>query len=348
VENTQLSVAVWRPAEQWQTDDKAVELRMQVLMRRGSTALIGLVVSLVLAVVGSAFLRDLTGISVLFLVNAVRLAVVAVRHQIRFGGWIPAAKNLMAGNPGHRVAARVVAHKGDSAVLAVGPTHLRVRLVNWGVRQLIARTGEITMVGPDAKGHTVVFVDGQPTPLPAKVVEAAEPMAAEPIARVSGNAAEDEVPKWYAARHARIQWIPFGNVLVVLAALVYDAANSRYLAFASFRWGLIIALVGFLIVGLSKVGDQVRLPKLLNGQWQAHPVTVDAWKGDARRPFGDLTVKLGVPGGEQFLVVKHASVELVANVSATGTLWMVGLPKARKPAAVGVPGHPIVAPARFQ
>ncbi len=347
MEDTQLAVAVWRPAEQWQTEDPAVELRMQVYRRRGRTMVIGIVVSLVLAAVASGFLRHVTGLTVLFLFNAVRLVVAGIRYQIRFGGWLKAARELLVGSPGHRVAAKVVAHRGSSTVLAIGPTHLRVRPVNWGVRQIIARTGEITMIGPDAEGNAVVFVDGQPTPLPAKVVEAPEPTEAEPIARVSVNGAEDEVPQWYAARHARIQWIPFSAVFTVFVALVYDMQLASHLPVA-FTWAYAVLAVILLLGPVFGARDQIRLSKLLSaGQWQAYPVTVETWKGSAQRPFADLTVKLGVPGGEYQLVVKHASVELVANISATGTLWMVGLPKGAKSAAVGVPGHPIVAPARF-
>jgi hypothetical protein len=347
MEDTRLSVAVWRPAEQWQTEDPAVELRMQVYRRRGRTMVIGLVVSLVLAAMASGFLRHVTALSLLILLNAVRLVVAGIRHQIRFGGWLKAARELLVGSPGHRVATKLVARKGSSTVLEVGPMHLRVRPVNWGVRQIIARTGEITMIGPDAKGNAVVFVDGQPTPLPAKVVEAPEQTAAEPIARVSVNGAEDEVPQWYAARHARIQWIPVGAVFTVFAVLIYDLQLASHLS-GAFTWVYVVLAVALLLGGVFGARDQIRLSKLLAaGQWQAYPVTVEAWKGSAQRPFADLTVKLGVPGGEYQLVVKHASVELVANISATGTLWMVGLPKEHKAAAVGVPGHPIVAPARF-
>ncbi|MFI9381005.1 hypothetical protein [Kutzneria sp. NPDC052558] len=343
MEDTQLSVAVWRPAEQWQADDKAVELRMQGYARRSRTMAIGIVVPLVLA--AAMFGLHSIGLMVLFLLNAAWGLISGVRHQMRVGRWLPAARSLLSGNPSHRVAARVVAHKGNRTVLAVGPMHLRVEPVLWGTRQVIARTGEITMVGPDAEGHAVVFVDGQPMPLPAKVVEAPEPMEAEPIARVSANAAEDAVTQWFATRFARLMWAPAGILVLMLAALAFDAQQSRF----SSIWIVFVGLLICAIVLTLRMTDQTRLPKLLKtGQWQAHPVTVEEWKGNVRVPAGDLTVKLGVPGGEYRLVVKQASAELVANVSATGTLWMVGQPTARKPAAVGVPGYPIVAIARFQ
>jgi hypothetical protein len=52
-------------------------------------------------------------------------------------------------------------------------------------------------------------------------------------------------------------------------------------------------------------------------------------------------------GRSQKVVVRRATAALRANVYVTGTLWVVGLPAAGKLSAVGVPGHPIVAAARF-
>jgi hypothetical protein len=73
-------------------------------------------------------------------------------------------------------------------------------------------------------------------------------------------------------------------------------------------------------------------------------VTVVESKADARRPVAGLTLVLA---DGQRLSIKLASPELVANIKATGTLWMVGMPERRMGAAVGVPGYPIVTAARF-
>lgn len=346
MEDTQLSVAVWRPAESWQAEDQAVELRLKLYRLRVRNAITGVVVSLVIAALALAIQPYFYVVGGLFVLNAVRLVVAGIRHQIRFGRWLPAAASLLNGNPGHRVAARIVAHKGDRAVLAVGPTHLQVLPVNWGLRQVIARTGEITMVGPDSEGHAVAFVDGVPAPLPAKVVPAPESTTAEPVAPVSLNGAEDPVPNWIATRVARLQWIPQVAVVVVLAGIVVEAQSSRAVMIYAVTFAVMLAIVAILVALMPS--DQMRLPKLLAaGQWQAHPVTVETWKGDGRRPVAELVLLLGVPGGQHRLVIKYASAELTANISATGTLWMVGMPKDRRGAAVGVPGYPIVSAARF-
>ncbi|MEV6603475.1 hypothetical protein [Kutzneria sp. NPDC051319] len=182
-------------------------------------------------------------------------------------------KKLLAGSPSRRVTARVVAYRLGRTAVAAGDVHLRVLFADRGLRQVIANTGEITLVGPDAHGRAVVFVDGQPTPLPAKVVAVAE--QSEPESTV-------DVPKWFVARQAGLYWLTLAGALLAVAGFAYDAQQ---------------------------------------------PILPD---GQSRR-----------------LVVRPASPELMANVYVTATLWVVGPPTAGKLHAVGVPDHPIVAPARF-
>jgi hypothetical protein len=343
VDNAQLSVAVWRPRESWQAEDKAVAQYLTLYRARARNAITGFVVSVVLAVLASAFEPHFYVVGGLFVLNAVRLAVAGIRHQTRFGRWLPAATSLLNGNPSHRVAARIVAHKGDRVVLAVGPMHLQVQPTTWGVRQVIARVGEITVVGPDPDGHAVVFVDGMPMPLPAEVVEAPEPTEAEPIAPVSVNGAEDRLPNWLAGRTARLNQVPVVLMLVVLAGIVLEAQTAEIAMIYTVVFGVLLLIMAILVAFMPS--DQLRLRKLLAaGQWQAYPVTVNAPTGDARRLVGPLTLVLS--DGRQ-LSIKLALPDLVANVSATGTLWMVGMPGNRKGAAVGVPGYPIVTAARF-
>ena len=343
MENTQLSVAVWRPAEQWQAEDKAVAQSLQLYALRGRNAITGLVMSLVFAVLAVGFLPYMYTLGGLFALNAVRLVVSGIRYRIRLGRWLPAAKSLLNGAPGHRYAARIVARGGDHAVLAVGPMYLRLLSVNWGLRQVVARTGEVTVVGPDAEGYAVVFVDGMPLPLAAKVAEAPEPTETEPIARVSANGSEDEVPNWLAGRVARFHWTIVGGLVILLTGIALEAQ--------AYGGGLIIGITEMAMLAVLAIlylimpSDQSRLRSLLAaGQWQAHPVTVQASNSDARRPITALTLVLG--NGRR-LSIKAAGPELVANISATGTLWMVGVPGNRKGAAVGVPGYPILAAARF-
>jgi hypothetical protein len=343
MDNGQLSVAVWRPAESWQAEDKAVQQLFALYALRLRNGVKGTVVSLVFAGLAVGVLPHMYTVGALFALNAVRQAVTGIRLRISLGRWLPAAKSLLNGAPGHRYPARIVARAGDRAVLAVGPMYLRLPSVNWGLRQVIARAGEVTVIGPDAEGYAVVFVDGMPMPLAAKVVEAPEPTEAEPIARVSVNGAEDEVPNWAAGRLLRAHLIILGVLAVALAGMTLEAQAYGGALMLGIIELIMVAVVGLLF--LTVPSDQIRLRTLLAaGRWQAYPVTIQQSNSEARRPIGGLTLVLS---DGQRLSIKLAAPELVANISATGMLWMVGRPDSRKGAAVGIPGYPILTAARF-
>lgn len=355
MEDARLTVAVWRPSDQWQTDDEAVELQLLKYRAQGRYPLLGVGVLLMIVLL-DAVMGSVHVVAALCVLGALaQLSVIVMRH-VQVGRWLPAARRLLAGGQGRRVAARVVGHRRGVATLAAGDQCLRVRRLDWGLRQVVARNGEITLLGPDADGDAVVFVDGHPAPLPARVVPAPETAEAEPIARVSWRGAEDEVPNWQATRQARIRWVVVGVLVLVTAAFVYDAQQPTAVTgrpgvggTATYNW-FYAALVAFITLStLFAALAQQRLPKLLAaGAWQGHPATVLTWKGEARRSTAVLTLRLSLPGGESLPVtVKLAAAELVANIKATGTVWLIGTPTAGRSTAVGVPGHPIVTTARF-
>ncbi|MFC0429379.1 hypothetical protein [Kutzneria buriramensis] len=350
MDDTLLSVAAWRPAEQWQADDESVELCMKVYMTRGRYVLLTAGVLVAWAAVLIA-LGASTALAVAFLIIAVAMVGLTGWRWFVVGRWLPAAKALLSGSPSHRLPAVVVAHKDTGTVVAVGDRYLRVRLLSWGMRQVIARTGEITLVGPDVKGNAVVFVDGQPAPLPARVVAKPAQTTVEPVVPVSRNGAQDAVPMSHARQRARALLIPFAAPLLVIVALVYDATQPiplltdvRIEALAIYSWPIAAFGALAMLAGLITVSPQLRLPKLLAaGQWQEYQAVALSWRGESRRPVADLTVQLTRTNGElRRMVVKAAPVELVAHVHATGTLWIIDAGT-----AAGVPGYPIAAPARF-
>jgi hypothetical protein len=355
VDDTHLSAAVWRPAEHWQTEDESVEWCMKMYRALGRMPLYG-VGMLLLLVLPGFLMSSVRAVAVLCLLAGIGLTAVAIAWHLLVGRWLPAAGQLLADSPRQRIEAVVVGHRRSGTTLAVGSMYLRVRLFHWGLRQVVARSGEITLVGPDDKGNAVVFVDGQPTPLPAEVVMAPELSEPEPPARVSWRGAEDDVPQWYAAWLVRLRWIAVAGAVLPIPAFAYDAQQPMVVIVrpeisgtASFIWFYAISFAVLALCALYLAVGQRRLTKLLGaGQWQGYPATVLRWRGEPRRPHADLMLRLHLPDGASMpVLVKHASVQLMANVNVTGTLWMIGTPKAGKLTAVGVPGHPIVATARF-
>jgi hypothetical protein len=246
-----------------------------------------------------------------------------------------------------RVAAVVVAHRGISAVIATEGRYLRVRPIAWPMWQVIARTGEITVVGPDAKGNAVVFVDSQPAPLTAKIVAAPERVEADPVARVSWHGAEDEIPMAYARQQVRRLWLQPGALLVAVAGFAIDAVLDGA------AWagnGSVAALFALCLAGFPfAAAAMLRLPRLLAaGQWKQYQAVLLSWRSDGQQwGAADLSVQLSRTDGElRRMVVKAAPVEVVAHVNATGTLWVIDSAEGRLTAA-GVPGYPVAAFAKF-
>jgi hypothetical protein len=341
-ENTAQSVPVWRPpAGRPAAHDWAVTLRLNAYYKvRGS--LIKAVAFLVVLAVIEFVLPNLTLLLPLFMVAVAALVLgQLVVFQVSYGRWLTVIRALTDNAVPTRVKAEIVSRKRATIVLAVdsGRTHLRLVNISRGARQVIGRTGEIAVAGPDADGMAAIFVDGLPFPIPGQVVEAPPRTALEPV-DPSGNA----VTMWFAKRYARLQWLPIGFFALMFASLVAVVAQNSgdtYLYVSA----IYLVLLGFLAY---KFVDVYRMPSLLKrGDWQAYPVVIQVWKGNPRI-VGGLGMSLSLPDGTQLPVsVRWASADLVANIQASNQLWVTSRPEAGERTVVGVPGFPIAAPARF-
>jgi hypothetical protein len=337
VDNTQLSVAVWRPADQWQTEDEAVALRLKHY-RRNNRLFLWTIGVPVLFVLIEWIMGGLQVVAAMCLVALVVMVIIAAWHQLVVGRWLPTAETLLATSPRRRLAACVMAHRPSYTVLGAGDMYLRVRFVNRGLRQVIARSGEITVIGPDANGNAVVFVDGWPIPLPARVAAPTAQAAPEPTV---------DPAKWFVARQAGVSWLCAAGASLLAAGFIYDAQQPTMAVALDWLYALLFA--GVAIAALASALGQHRLSRLLTvGQWLRYPAALASLKGESRRPYVDLTLHVSLQDGRsQKVVVRKASPALMANVYVTGTLWVVGPAVPGRLSAVGVPGHPIVAAARF-
>ena len=335
-------IAVWQP----HTNDEAVELRLKSYLRHDRV--LGWSISAPLLLLLVEWLLDSPRVAAMALIVVVAMAIAVAWYRAVVISWLPAARELLAGSPHRRLAACVVAHRPAYTVIGVGETYLRVRFVNRGLRQVIACSGEITTIGPDAKGNAVVFVDGWPAPLPAKVAAATKQSAPE--------SAVDE-PKGSLTRKAGLWWLAFAGALLPAAVFAYDAQQSVVIVgrneingTAMFNWLFMAMSVVMACCLLGLALRQHWLSRLLAaGQWQGYPAALVSWKGESRQPGTNLVLQISLPDDRSLRVsVQQASPELMANVYVTATLWAVGTPTAGKVVAVGVPGYPIVAAARFE
>lgn len=324
---------VWRPpVERPAGQDFAVELYLRMYGRTRSLLLRSMFFFTVLALFDFFVIDTLVGLGVVMLVGLVAQAVRYVHYEVRHGRHYPVVRSMVDTAVAVRAKAEFVGK--DVLVVNDGQMFLRLR-TTWGVRQLVARTGGLWLVGYQSD-IAVVFVDGLPVPLRADVVERPEPSEVDAVG--------GDVTAWYARRLARAQWIMVGIFVLLYGGMLADVAAED-----SDGWWVFGTVIVVIVVALvAALWQVVMLPaRIQRGEWRVYPAQMRAWTGNPRLS-GNLGVYVTLPDGSYLPVaVRVASAHLVANVQVTGQLWIKGAPEAGKRAVVGVPGYPIAAPARF-
>jgi hypothetical protein len=319
--------------------DPAVQLHVDVWRRRKWVQPI--VVCLVLAMLMFLLHRGFSMLGVFFLALVAVQVVGLVQFRSRVGWWLPSA-GLLDGAQAVRAAAQVVGGARAWMLLSINGQYLKVTNAEAPVRQLAARLGEVSLIGPDAHGVGAVLLDGLPAPLPAKVVPA--PVNPQLVA-----VTDQDLPRWGASRAARMVWIGLGTVALGGASVAFDVVQLLEHRTIEAWGGFALVLAVAIVAAFFRQGDQHRMVKLLgNGPWQAYPVQLMSWGGNPAA-VGQMRLVLTLPDGRQLPVsARLAPAWLIANITATGTLWVAGAPQFGRSAVVGLPGHPLVAPVKFR
>jgi hypothetical protein len=282
--------------------------------------------------------------------------------QVRFGRWLPSARRLLAMQAWRPVAATVV-RRGSAVrgtVVAVhdggdDPWHLRAAGLYDAVGSVIAGTGRVWLVGPDAKGWLALRVDGVHAPWPARRVRwRSEPAAREPEAPDrTGTAADDPVAASWAATASRLVLLRLWPIVFMIAAIALAAVALAITTSVVTQW-VVFALVFILpcvIVGLVRLRRTrtVRaLPALLRaGPWVRVGARLGPWLA---RPSGvaDASGTVLLDNGTTLAIaLPDASVDLLGNIWETGTVWLAGEPASGRTLAAGFPGYPVLGVARF-
>ena len=335
-------IPMWEPPVGQALDsDPAVQLILNYWRRRK-------VVQPVFVFTGLAVLMFIihagfSALGVLFLAGAVTALVGVFQFRGRVAWWLAAAPSLMDGEMAVRERSEAVGGAGAWTLLSIdgGRLYLRVTNTEPGTRQLLARQREVSVVGPNSDGVAAVVIDGLPVPLPARVVPA--PAVPSPVV-----VTDEDLPRQAAAKAARVVRLSVAITALAGASLLFDVLVI-FDGWLTATFGFAVVLVFGLIAGLFRRGDQHRMVKLLNnGPWQAYPVQLLSWAGNPAL-VGRLRLVLTLPDGDRLPVtVRLGAAWLVANVTATGYLWVAGPPSLGASAVVGLPGHPTVAAARFE
>ena len=335
-------INTWRPpVDRPVGTDPAVQLHLNYWRKR--RPLPSIIVLLVLAALMFVLHAGFSMLGVAFLAFAVVLVVGLFQFRSRVGWWLAAAPSLLDGPIAVRARSEAVGGEGTRTLLSIdgGRLYLQVTNTEPAVRQFLARQYEVSVVGPNSDGVAAVLADGLPVPLPARVVPA--PAAAQPV-----PVTDEDLPRSAAARAARVMWSAVAFIALTGASLLFDlllTMDGWVAATAGFAFVLLAAF----IASFFRRGDQHRMVKLLgNGPWQAYPVQLLSWTGNPAI-IGRLRLALTLPDGSQLPVTARLGPAwLVANISATGMLWVAGTPRAGEAAVAGLPGHPNAAAVRYR
>jgi hypothetical protein len=333
---------MWRPLlDRPLGSDPAIQLVVNFWRRRRQVPQI--ILCLGAAVLMFAIHRGFSMLGVMLVLAAAVLVAGVVQAQRRVKWWLPAAQSLLDGPPPVRVRSEAVGGEKTWTQLSVDGGRLYLHLTNTEdrLRQLLARQREVSLVGPNADGVAAVIVDGLAVPLPARVVPA--PASPRPIA-----VTDEDLPRVGAAKAARMVWISLAFVGLLGASVIFDVLlNDAGWVVATIAF--VGALALFAVAALFRRGNQHRMVKLLgNGPWQAYPVQLLSWSGNPA-PIGQLRLMLTLPDGTVLPVwARYGEPWLIANISATGYLWVAGTPTFGGSAVIGLPGLPFVTAAQFK
>lgn len=231
--------------------------------------------------------------------------------------------------------------------------------LGWGGQQVLARTGRVWLVGPDADGNAAVRSSGLAVPMAMAQVGGqltgdVPVEAAQRAPRRAPKARDDVVVANMLAgprRRSRTDLVApvllLGLAIVLLVAVL--RGNQRVLRYEEMLGSVLVVIAvlgGFTAWRITRLVRTNRIDRMLAaGPWRPVPVAVDGTpdprtqglRGDATLPDGG-TVAVSVP---------RAGFVLAANVAATGLLWVAGEPAAGRRTVAGLPGYPLLAVATF-
>jgi len=290
---------------------------------------------------------------------------VAVGPALAVARWPGPARRLLEDKAWRAVAVT----SARDGVLELGDgTRVRVWGMPAAVRDVVARTGRVWLVGPDTPGWLALRVDGLHTPWPARVTTRGPAdaggvrlPAAGPTGVVDGlwsdptttdrrlapvSPLADPMVAWVRHLSSR-QWGDLAFTVVWAAGLVLVVVLTS----AAQVWLVPLAAV----VGLGAVARSAwrlravhRVAALLHtGQWQRADATLPSWEA-GHHGRGDGTATARLTSGERFTVdLRAVHLDVLANTSQTESIWIAGTPAHGRTLAVGFPGYPVLATARF-
>jgi hypothetical protein len=268
-----------------------------------------------------------------------------LRHRavLAAHGWRPVTAKVVRGGPDRTQGACVLlAAVGDQ------PAHLRAPALLWPVQRVVLATGRIWLCGPDARGRAMLRADGLcGGPIPATVVRRLPAGQAPAVPGWTGCRPADDPQVGWLVGVGR-QRLRLLRSVVVLLVVVGGAALIPGDPLAEPMVGVVLLLASVGLAGvLVAASRRQRLLAALAGAataWTPLPARLVSWtpRRGMSGPADAVLSTVGAEPAELSVRLPAASATLVANLAASGTLWLLGDPLPGGPVAVGLPGYPVL------
>ncbi len=299
-------------------------------------------------------------------IAALAFVIATIIAVVTTGGWIGPASKLLRTAPWRPAAvkvyrpsrgfprARLGVREDDGTTIS-----LLAPALPWAAQQVLARTGRIWLVGPDAKGWTAIRSAGLALPLGQARVTAADVTTGYEInveqpapVRAPLASADVVLSRTIATprRRSRTELIAPALLLVfagfVVVDLVRRGVRADQVLLAVGVGAGTLAVIALMAWRVHRVVHWTKVDRLLgSGPWTAVPIDLPEPAGLTRQRATGLAT---LPDGRTVPVaLARTGHALRANVAATGQLWVAGRPAAGAEAVVGLPGYPFLALARF-
>jgi hypothetical protein len=313
-------------------------MRTQVI---STAALVGTAVAAVL-LAGQAALVGLDGwVADLMVFLALAAVLVVEAYVVGTGlaslGW-RRVRPMLERSEWRPVTVTVLIGRGTVLALPDG-SRVRVWLQTPALRDVIARTGQVWLAGPDERGWFAARVPGAHVPWPARLVPGSS-SEGRPLAATDTDLAADHLRQ--TGRLQAISLTAWAGLAVVagVAVPLGSPVPEVDLLLAAFGAAMAVYRGVYLV-------QYRRLAALRRGPWQRLEATV-AWGKPKRNLVADATGTVRLASGERFsLVMKNASLSVLAAVQEGGAVWVAGDPVSGKDHVLGFPGYPPLAKARL-